>query len=255
MESFARALKCKFEDQGLDTIENALRQLIAKKEKVTDIRTLSPVAKMPFKIHDLLQIGLRRGLELSEASVRELNRQNVSTSLVLIRAVFETSCLLFDSVNRVVDTTTNGDLKLLGELDKFLMDVLVGFKSKRWGDCEEFQARNVLTLIERLTKRLGLDLMYYYEGLSEHAHPNYLGMMAVYRMSPEEGSSIVRYADSPNRSRDSSLIIGIGGLAIALDMIKLALDHHADVAANFARMCERAIYDAGGWPVGAPLRK
>jgi hypothetical protein len=175
MEWFARSLKRKLDDPELDRIEVALQELLAKKEEYTDVRALSPAAKMPFKTHDLLQIGLRRVLELADASVRELNRQNVSTSMVLVRAVFETSCLLFDAANRVVAATKTDDVKELDELDKFLMDVLVGFKSKEWGFSEEFTARNVLTIIQRIGTQLDIDLMWYYDGLSEHAHPNYLG--------------------------------------------------------------------------------
>ena len=45
---------------------------------------------------------------------------------------------------------------------------------------EEIEARNVITIIERLTKKLDLPLMCYFERLSEFAHPNYHGMMATY---------------------------------------------------------------------------
>jgi hypothetical protein len=203
---------------------------------------------MPFKIHDLLQIGLRRTLELAEASIRELNRQNVSTSMVLVRAVFETTCLMFDAANRVVAVMETDDVKQLDELDKFLMDVLVGFKSKEWGYSEELAARNVLTIIQRIGKQLGIDLMWYYEGLSEHAHPNYLGMMAVYRQTAEDGNPSVRYADAPNEGRDASIRIAIGGLAMGLEMMKMALERLAAVVGKFASLYERGSYEGGTWP-------
>ncbi len=248
MEWFARSLKRKLEDRDLDKIEETLLVLIASKEKVTDVRNLSPFAKMPFKIHDLLQIGLRRNIELAEASIRELNRQNVTTSMVLVRAVFETASLLFDSANRVVDVAKKDDVKVLDELDKFLMDVLVGFKSKDWASSEEFVARNVLTIIQRIGKQLDIDMMWFYEGLSEHAHPNYLGMMATYRLTAEVGNPIVKYADSPNESRDASIKIAVGGLAMGLDMTKMALERHATIANQFATLAERGIHEGGTWP-------
>jgi hypothetical protein len=248
MEWFASSLKRKLNDPDLDKIEAVLEGLAAQKEKYTDTRALSPVSKMPFKIHDLLQIGLRRILELSDASVRELNRQNVSSSMVLVRAVFETSCLLFDAANRVVAASAKDDVKELDELDKFLMDVLMGFKSKEWGFSEEFAARNVLTIIQRIGKQLGIDLMWYYEGLSEHAHPNYLGMMSVYRLTSEDGNPIVRYADSPNEARDTSIGIAIGGFAMAVEMMNMALVRYAEVAGRFTTLAERQIHEAGTWP-------
>jgi hypothetical protein len=248
MEWFTRAFKRKFSDKDLPKIERLLRDLAVRKEKETNVRTLSPVAKMPVKIHDLLQIGLRRSLELAEASVRELNREHVSSSFVLVRGIFETTCLLFDAVRRVITVTEDNDPAKLDELDKFLMDVLFGFKSTEWHFSEDFVARNVLTIIERVSKQVGIDLMWYYEGLSEHAHPNYLGMMATYREPAEEGNPVVRFADSPNESRDASIIIAIGGLFIALDMLRLGIEQHAEVKGRFAAMCERAIHEGGTWP-------
>ena len=86
MESFTDALKGKFADNDLNGIEDLLRTLNGCKIDHTDVRDLSPVAELPFKIHDLLHIGLRRVIEIAEAAVRELNRENVSTSFILIRA-------------------------------------------------------------------------------------------------------------------------------------------------------------------------
>ena len=257
MEWFARALKRKFNNKDFERVEGTLATLIRLKERTTDVRTLSPVAKMPFKVHDLLQIGLRRNIELTEAAVRELNRQNVTTSMVLARAVFETGSLLFDSANRVVEVTATEKTQALDELDKFLMDVLLGFKSKDWASSEEFVARNVLTIIQRIGKQLGIDMMWYYEGLSEHAHPNYLGMMATYRLAAEAGNPIVRYADSPNESRDASIKIAIGGLAIGVEMTQFALERHRGVAHQFAELAERAIYEGGTWPpdLGYPVKR
>jgi len=250
-------LQRKFVDQNLYRIEERLLSLIGMREKVTDVRDHSPVAKMPFKVHDLLQIGLRRTLELAEASIRELNRQNVTTSMVLVRAVFETGALLFDSAQRVVDVVEKDDVKELDQLDKFLMDVLVGFKSKDWAASEEYVARNVLTIIERIGKRLKIDTMWFYEGLSEHAHPNYLGMMATYRGTPEEGNPIVKYADGPNSGRDGSIKIAFGGLDIGLGFTEGALEKYGDVAKGFALLTERAIYEGGTWPrdVAYPVKR
>ena len=137
------------------------------------------------------------------------------------------------------------------------MDVLFGFKSKEWAFSDEYVARNVLTVIERLSKQLGVDLSWYYAGLSEHAHPNYLGMMAVYRETPQMGDPVVRFADSPNESRDTSIKIAIGGLAITLEMTELALDRHVQVSSGFATLCEREIYEGGKWPpdIEYPIRR
>lgn len=257
MEWFTREFKRKFQDKDIDKIETLLQTLRERKERSTDVRDLSPVAKLPFKVYDLLQIGLRRNLELAEAAVRELNRQNVSTSFVLARAALETTCLLYDAMRRVMAATEKDDTKELDELDKFLMDVLFGAKSQAWGFSEELVARNILTIIQRLSKQLGIDLMWFYDGLSEYAHPNYHGMMAVYRETAEVGNPIVKFADSPNEQRDASLTTAIGALVIALDMLRIAFEEHANVRTRFAALCERAIHERGTWPadVEYPIKR
>jgi hypothetical protein len=75
-------------------------------------------------------------------------------------------------------------------------------------------------------------------------------MMAVYRQTPEEGNPIVRYTDAPNEGRDASIKIAIGGLAMALEMMNMALGRHAEIAGKFAALAERGIHDGGTWPAG-----
>lgn len=250
MEQFTEAFGQRIGEEDLRKIEQLLASLPERSDKWTDVRALSPVAKLPFKIYDLLQIGLRRSLELGDASVRELNRENVTTSMVLVRSLFETTCLLFDAARRVAAVTDENDVSKLDELDKFLMDVLFGFKSKELGFSEEYTARNVLTIIQRITKQIGVDLMGFYEGLSEHAHPNYLGMMSVYRQPAEVGNPVVRFCDGPSEARDASLKTAISGLAIALEMLEMTMNQHAKSKGQFAALCERQIYEAGTWPQG-----
>ena len=82
---------------------------------------------------------------------------------------------------RVESVTQQDETQLLDDLDKFLMDVLFGFKQHDFEETKEFPARSVLTVIEKTAKRLDVDLMNFYGGLSEQAHPNYLGMLSLYQ--------------------------------------------------------------------------
>jgi hypothetical protein len=257
VEYFACSLKRKFKDKDLDKATAVLRKLIGRKVKAVNGRQLSPVAKLPSKIHDLLQIGLRRTIELAEAAVREMNRQSIAPTFVLVRGAFETTCLLWDAVRRVSEVVEKDDTAQLDDLDKFLMDVLMGFKSKDWAFSEEYQARNVLTIIDRLSKQLDAKFMWYYEGLSEHAHPNYLGMMRAYQQSADEETGIVRFADGPNERRDASMKLAIGGLATSVAMMELAMSQYEEMQTGFATLCERAIHEGGTWPEGVeyPIKR
>jgi hypothetical protein len=60
----------------------------------------------------------------------------------------------------------------------------------------EYQAKNVITIIERLTKNLDVDLIGMCGDLSAHAHPNYLGMMAAFQDDVDFGSPIIRFLDT-----------------------------------------------------------
>jgi len=141
-------------------IEETLGKLTGWLAPSMDGRALSPVSKLPAKLFDLEQVGLRRVMELAEASVREMNRGNVIVSYVLVRAALETSCLMLDASRLAIKTVKKNEVAALNDVDKFLMDVLVGFKSKEWGFSEEYIARNVLTIIQRLSKELEIDLLW-----------------------------------------------------------------------------------------------
>ncbi len=167
LEVFSTQFRELHQDDDTGKIEATLAQLETWLVPEMDGRMFSPTSKLPAKLFDLLQVGLRRTIELSDASIREMNRGNVIASYVLVRAILETTCLLFDASRLGEKAVQKNDTKMLDDVDKFLMDVLVGFKSKGWGFSEEYIARNVLTIIQRLSKELGIDLMWFYEGLSE----------------------------------------------------------------------------------------
>jgi hypothetical protein len=251
MEWFSKHIKRTYGAEDFDRIETTLQWLIGRKVRSVDGRALSPVSKVPAKIHDLLQVGLRRTIELTEGAVRELNQQNITNSYVLVRGTLETTCLLLDAVRRVEGVVEKDDPAGMNELDKFLMDVLMGFKSKEQGFSEEYTARNVLTIIQRLTKQLEVELMWFYEALSEHAHPNYLGMMGTYQTSPPEGEFTVRFFPRPeDETLAASMKTVVSGLAISVEMLRMAFNHYDVVAARFAALCERDLYEGGTWPKG-----
>src|SRR5262245_50297168 len=77
-----------------DAIDTALRELAARKVPETDGYLLSPVATLPSRIADLLQLGTRRTIDLAESAIREINLQQVNSSCLLARAVLETCCLM-----------------------------------------------------------------------------------------------------------------------------------------------------------------
>ena len=132
MEVFTTPFRELHQDDDTDKIEATLLALETWLVPEMDGRTFSPTSKLPAKLSDLQQVGLRRTIELSDASIREMNRGNVIASNVLVRAVLETTCLLLDASRLAEKAAHDDDTKVLNGVDKFLMDVLVGFKSKEW---------------------------------------------------------------------------------------------------------------------------
>jgi hypothetical protein len=117
-------------------------------------------------------------IELTEAAIWEINRRDLVTSALLARATLETSCMLWGVMFRVEEVAKSGDTAKLADFYPLMDKSLLGGKAKDFRVSEGIEARNVITIIEKLTKKLDVPLMGYFERLSEFAHPNYHGMMA-----------------------------------------------------------------------------
>jgi hypothetical protein len=247
MERFSGEIKRSYAElDGPSHIESVLGTLHGLKTADCDGIALSPVSMMPAKVVILLQVGLRRTIELVEAAIREINRHNLATSALLSRAVLETSCLLWD-VMRQVDVATQDTGGDMGGLDELLSRALLGGKSKDHMVIEEVQARNVLTIVQRLTKQLDIPLVNFYEGLSEYAHPNYHGMMGTYTEFGLDGGIKV-FADHRTDGERAIMLAAIGTLATSVDIVVECFRLLASSLRPLTVLAERAIYDGGTWP-------
>ena len=74
MALFDEDIKREFpEHNGPEDIETALDAMRKLKRPECDGIALSPVSKAPAQVMILLQVGLRRTIELTEAAIREIN--------------------------------------------------------------------------------------------------------------------------------------------------------------------------------------
>src|SRR5260370_42681548 len=86
MERFDESIKAASPEHNRPSgIEAGLDTLIRLKVPECDGYALSPVSTMPATVCLLLQSGLRRTIELTEAAIREINRRNLVTSALLAR--------------------------------------------------------------------------------------------------------------------------------------------------------------------------
>ena len=250
MKQFTTEFQKQYPSEDAAKIEATLQTLKAQKVDSIDIRTISEVAGTPSKLVILLQVGLRRVVDLSAAGIREMNRHNVVPAIVLVRAVFETSCLMFDAVRQADKAAKTSTMQAVKEYDKYLMDAMFGSKAKEWsGGVEDYTTRNVVTVMQRLAKEMKSDLMWFYDGMSEHAHPNYLGMSSIYRMNSDmPHDPIVRFSDSILEARQVSMTLALRCLEIGTTIMLVSLQQYVGGWTAIAAVCEKALYEEGMWP-------
>ena len=154
---------------------------------IPDRLLVSPVSSLPSKVADVLQLGTRRTIDLTESAIREINREQVISSCLLVRGALETACLMWDLTRRVTKNVRAGSH--LTDLNTKVTNTLLGSgkKAKTFKFFENHVAQNILTIIQRLDKELDAPFGGFYEGLSERAHPNAHGMVFVYAEAHKAG--------------------------------------------------------------------
>ena len=83
-------------------------------------------------------------------------------------------------------------------------------------------------------------------------------MLGTYQKTPTDpGDHIVRYRSPEGDELKLHMEMAIGGLAIATEMMALAVKKFDEIHTPFAVLCEREIYEGGTWPAGTdyPLKR
>ena len=232
-------------------IEAALDTMHRFKTGECDGIGLSPVSKLPAQMLILVQVGLRRAIELAEAAVRGINRKNLVTTALLSRGTLETSCLLWDVMRKVEKIVQSNDTAQLKERHALMSRSLFGGKAKDVRISEDIEARNVIMIIEGLSKKLNVPLMGGFERLSEFAHPNYHGMMATYTDEGAEGG-LKTFCDRRTGTVRPLMLTALGTLATSCNIIVDTFETFAARIEGLAVLAEREIYEGGTWPAGEP---
>src|SRR5207247_2569236 len=115
---------------------------------------------------------------------------------------------------------------------------------------EGYVVTNILTIIEKLDKKLETPFMGFYEGLSEHAHPNAHGMALTYVETHQ--ACVTAYTDRKESRAMVSLSLAISALASALQIAEMANRHWEQDRLQFTLLAEKNIHEKGTWPEGMP---
>jgi hypothetical protein len=254
MNAFDGDCRSLVDDEVASEIEGRLRQLDAMKRASVDGYALSPVAKAPAFLANLAQFGIRRSLELAHASIRECNGRHLACAALLARAAIETGAFVMDIARKADGVVRTGETSAARPFVEDLRRSTLGGKSGRFRISEEHVATNILTVIGHLDAKPELPLAGFYDWLSEVAHPNYHGMMGLYRDAID--GAVCTFADQRSDSKPHLNFIA-QALAVALMLTLEASAGIDEVLPDFAKLCERAIWEEGSWPAGIeyPVRR
>lgn len=116
---------------------------------------------------------------------------------------------------------------------------------------EIIEARNIVTIIERLDRTFGGAIKVYYDDLSEHGHPNFAGMAGAYSQvdSANEEPQLI---DDPWKMWPEAVVIPVNATALSLKLITAGLRLHQVSFRTLVRACEEEIYRGGTWPPTVP---
>jgi hypothetical protein len=248
MERFSDEIKKDFPQHNTPSdIQAELDTLIRLKLPEIDGYALSPVSTAPATVSWLLQSGLRRTIELTEAAIREMNRKNLVASALLARGTLETSCLLWDVVIQIKAVVEKDDTAPLNPLFDVINRSLFGGNAKDVMIDEEIRARRIGKVIQGLSSELSVPLDGFYARLSEYAHPNYHGMMATYT-DPGFKGTVKTFCDRRPSSEQALISTALGTVATSCSIVVDSFKKFAAAIERFTVLSEREIYEKGEWP-------
>jgi hypothetical protein len=218
-------------------IESEYTALLALKKAKVGGHDLWPASRMAVSVDLFLQVGIRRTAELTEALGRDVTAEAFAPVWSGSRAIMEIAALMLDLTGRAQVCVANPSREEFQELDTHLAKVSLGFKSIEWTYSEDVMAKNILTVVERTSKKQpapfrealerigaqGNDFMSAYEIVSEGAHPNYVGTLESYQ-KPDRQTGECELFDSPAKRDPKRIAIPLnfaaGALLMALSSVR-----------------------------------
>jgi hypothetical protein len=124
----------------------------------------------------------------------------------------------------------------------------VGVRNSKITDVE---AVSILTAIQRVSKHFADVPWDLYEMLSEHAHPNYHGMLATYTEIGKPAAITTFVERRPGRL-EAATSAALSALCNGLDILELTFKAYDNFIEPLAVLVEKANYEANKWPTDLP---
>jgi hypothetical protein len=135
-------------------------------------------SKLAWKLRVFEEVKLYRVVALTESLALNWNHGNMLGCYLPARALIETIAIILDLEHELVRLVPEKDVPAI---DQVLMNRTFATRLTDWiTNDPSTHAVNVLTLIDRLDKRLIRGVRDHYDRMSERCHPNYLGSHAMF---------------------------------------------------------------------------
>lgn len=157
---------------------------------------LGVTERAPYKALVVREALMWRTEETGRCACDLLERGDVTGGILLTRATLENAALLW----RLRDVIRDRIKFSLEEINKILSQLLLGSKQD-----PEPAAINILTLVDRLDKNIGI-LRDGYDRLSEFAHPNFSGVAGLYSIIDRENRT-TRFGKRPTAQRTVDTLV------------------------------------------------
>jgi hypothetical protein len=195
-------------------------RLGASLPKEVDVAALGVTSKAPFQLLCAREALIWRTEELARNACDALERNDFAAAALLTRGVTESAGLVW-KLMELLDARKSYSPQ---EMNDHLMRALLGWKADT-GDFPE--AYNVLTLVQRMDNVIE-GVFHTYGTLSEIAHPNWSGVLALYGKTDRENfvTYFGRALENADRNGDmvaSALLGSLGCFEYAYNKISDAM--------------------------------
>lgn len=216
------------------TLENA--ELLTNRIKASLVPHVSAaeigaLSTLPWKLVSSRELLLYRIASLSESAVALYKAQEPVAAVLVTRAILETAATMHSVLATLKSCV---EQRSAGGVDEALMNVLFGSRNRMTAEV----AINILGRIDKVDARYK-GYRWWYDELSEVAHPNYMGLFEAYG-DLDKSSATLKLG--PNSSmNDYGENIGLPALCSALEIAIFAYDEMPQYFDDFLKICEAIV--------------
>ncbi len=230
MKRISENIKKKAPDclQLFGKIESQYEEILQhKKDEISPYGPLIPSNELVYKCKILEQFCLHRTCDFVETLFTSWDQNRPAVAFVLDRAIMETNALLYymqDKIKGIIQDEDNYMEKLYDQIDELNLLTTKVILGNRFDEKAEHKPTNILTIIDKVDKRIsGFRNAYNFN--SEFAHPNNYGLQGLYAKLADD--EVTTRISNKNGVDKLSIEIFFAGLRSNLDVLLQAIEGFA----------------------------